>query len=129
MTPERKYLDDFEMNLIKKYGIKILKKKYDIADLLSMLPKTWQEEDFEFGHKTVQNYGLNIEFNGYDWTCTTPVWAYGGACVKTADNKAYGDTVLRCLLNAVLRLAKDSIGRDYLSKTYVVENFKYKNED
>ena len=129
MTPERKYIDDFEMNLLKKYGIKILKKKYDIADLLSMLPKTWKEGDFEFGHKTVQEYGLNIEFNGYDWSCTTPVWVYGGACVKTADNRAYGETVLLCLLNAVLRLAKDAIGRNYLSKTYVVENFRYKKED
>ena len=38
MAKERKYLDEFEMGLLEKYGIKILKKKYDVLDLLDMLP-------------------------------------------------------------------------------------------
>lgn len=125
MTRERKYLDEFEMGLLEKYGIKILKKKYDIGDLLSMLPKKWQTEDVEFGKKITEDWGLNIEFNGYDWSCTTPIYVVSGACVKTINNKAYGDTVLECLLNAVLRCAKDQMGRRYLSKTYVIEDWKY----
>ena len=43
MKTERKYLDDFEMSLLEKYGIKILKKRYDVSDLLDMLPKKWKE--------------------------------------------------------------------------------------
>ena len=57
MTRERKYLDKFEMGLLEKYGIKILKKKYDIGDLLSMLPKKWQTEDVEFGKKNHRRLG------------------------------------------------------------------------
>jgi hypothetical protein len=128
MTPERKYLDEFEMGLLEKYGIRILKKKYDIADLLSMLPKQWQEEDYEFGHKTVQTYGLNIEWDGIYWTCTTPIWYTEGACTKTANNRSRGDSVLECFFGAVLRLAKDPMGRRYLSKTYVIEDWRYKAE-
>ena len=43
MARERKYLDEFEMNLLEKYGIKRLKKKYDVIDLLDILPKQWKE--------------------------------------------------------------------------------------
>jgi hypothetical protein len=60
MTSERKYLNEFEMNILEKYGIRRIKKKYDIGDLLSMLPKTWQIEDYEFGHKTKQNYSPKL---------------------------------------------------------------------
>lgn len=35
MKTERKYLEE--------YGIKRLKKKYDVNDLLDMLPKRWKE--------------------------------------------------------------------------------------
>lgn len=125
MAKERKYLDEFEMSLLEKYGIKILKKKYDIGDLISMLPKKWNFEDYEFGHKTVQKHFFELHFDGYEWRCASPVWYYSGACIKTVNFESRGETVLQCLLDAVLRLAKDPIGRRYLSKTYVVEDWRY----
>ena len=47
MKKERKYLDEFEMGLLEKSGIKRLKKKYDVNDLLDMLPKRWKEGNKE----------------------------------------------------------------------------------
>ena len=121
MKSERKYLDDFEMGLLKKYGIKILKKKYDAMDLLAMLPKRWKE----YGNWTTIDIWWDDGMR--EWNCTTPYWFYEGACVKASWNNVTGDTLLDCLLNAVLTLAKRD--RGFLSKTYAVENWKYKPEN
>ena len=47
MKTERKYLNEWEMSLLEKYGIKMLKKKYDVCDLLDILPKRWKEGNKE----------------------------------------------------------------------------------
>ena len=120
MSKERKYLDEFEMRLLEKYGIKILKKKYDVLDLLAMLPKRWKEYDNWTTIDIWWDDGMR------EWNCTTPYWFYEGACVKASWNNVTGDTLLDCLLNAVLTLAKRD--RGFLSKTYAVENWKYKPE-
>lgn len=121
MSKERKYLDEFEMRLLEKYGIKILKKKYDVLDLLAMLPKRWKEYDNWTTIDIWWDDGMR------EWNCTTPYWFYEGACVKASWNNVTGDTLLDCLLNAVLTLAKRD--RGFLSKTYAVENWKYKPEN
>lgn len=127
MAKERKYLDEFEMNLLEKYGIKRLKKKYDVNDLLDILPKRWKEgnkENHDENWKTIQFWwddGMR------EWHCTTPYWFFEGACVKATWNDVRGDTLVECLLAAVLTLAKRD--RRFLSKTYVVENWKYKPEN
>ena len=64
-----------------------------------------------------------------EWHCTTPYWFWEGACVKATWNDVRGDTLVECLLAAVLTLAKRGFYRDYLSKTYVVENWRYKPEE
>ena len=129
MAKERKYLDEFEMSLLEKYGIKRLKKKYDVNDLLDILPKRWKEGNKE-NHD--ENW-ITIQFWWDDgmreWHCTTPYWFFEGACVKATWNDVRGDTLVECLLEAVLTLAKRGFYRDYLRKTYVVENWKYKPED
>jgi alpha-ketoglutarate-dependent taurine dioxygenase len=127
MAKERKYLDEFEMNLLEKYGIKRLKKKYDVNDLLDILPKRWKEgnkENHDENWKTIQFWwddGMR------EWHCTTPYWFFEGACVKATWNDVRGDTLVECLLAAVLTLAKRD--RRFLSKTYVVEDWRYKPEN
>lgn len=121
MATERKYLDEFEMSLLEKYGIKILKKKYDVLDLLAMLPKRWKEYDNWVTINFWWDEGMR------EWHCTTPYWFFEGACVRATWNDVRGDTLLTCLLNAVLTLAKRD--RGFLSKTYVVEDWKYKPEN
>lgn len=66
MKKERKYLDEFEMGLLEKYGIKILKKKYDVLDLLDMLPKRWKEYDNWVTINFWWDDGMR------EWHCTTP---------------------------------------------------------
>jgi len=80
MAKERKYLDEFEMSLLEKYGIKILKKKYDVLDLLDMLPKRWKEYDNWTSIQIWYEYGMN------EWHCTTPYWFFEGACVRATWN-------------------------------------------
>lgn len=118
---ERKYLDEFEMGLLENYGIKILKKKYDVNDLIEILPKKWKEYDNWVGIEITYDWSMN------EWHCTTPWWFTGGACVISTWNYVKGDTLLVCLLNAVLTLAKRD--RRYLSKKYVVEDWKYVPEN
>ena len=127
MKKERKYLDEFEMGLLEKSGIKRLKKKYDVNDLLDMLPKRWKEGNKE-NHD--ENW-ITIQFWWDDgmreWHCTTPYWFFEGACVKATWNDVRGDTLVLCLFNAVLTLARRGY-REYLKKTYV-EDWKFKPED
>lgn len=124
---ERKYLDEFEMGLLKKYGIKILKKKYDVTDLLDMLPKQWKEGNKETMDECWVEIQIWWDHGMREWHCTTPWWFIEGACVKATWNDVRGDSLLLCLLNAVLTLAKRD--RRSLSKKYVVEDWKYVPEN
>lgn len=80
MKAERKYLDKFEMSLLEKYGIKILKKKYDVSDLLDMLPKRWKEGNKRDRNESWNGIRIEYDYSASEWTCTTPYWFYGGAC-------------------------------------------------
>ena len=124
---ERKYLDEFEMGLLKTYGIKILKKKYDVTDLLDMLPKQWKDGSKETRDEHWTEIQIWWDHGMREWHCTTPWWFIEGACVKATWNDVRGDSLLLCLLNAVLTLAKRD--RRYLSKKYVVEDWKYVPEN
>lgn len=124
MKTERKYLDEFEMSLLEKYGIKILKKKYDVSDLLDMLPKKWKEGNKRDRNESWNGIQIEYDYGTSEWTCTTPHWFYGGACGVVTWNTVRGATLLECLLGAVLTLAKKG-DRRYLKKTYVVEDWKY----
>lgn len=124
---ERKYLDEFEMGLLKRYGIKILKKKYDVTDLLDMLPKQWKDGSKETRDERWAEIQIWWDRGMREWHCTTPWWFIEGACVKATWNDVKGDSLLLCLLNAVLTLAKRD--RRYLSKKYVVEDWKYVPEN
>lgn len=124
---ERKYLDEFEMGLLKDYGIKILKKKYDVTDLLDMLPKQWKEGSKKTRDECWVEIQIWWDHGMREWHCTTPWWFIEGACVKATWNDVRGDSLLLCLLNAVLTLAKRD--RRYLSKKYVVEDWKYVSEN
>ena len=124
MKTERKYLDEFEMSLLEKYGIKILKKKYDVSDLLDMLPKKWKEGNKRDRNESWNGIRIEYDYGTSEWTCTTPHWFYGGACGVVTWNIVRGDTLVECLLRAVLTLASKG-DRQYLKKTYVVEDWKY----
>lgn len=118
MKKERKYLDEFEMSLLEKYGIKRLKKKYDAIDLLDMLPKQWKE-----GNEANNEVWFSLEFR-WDhylkrWYCITPTWKWE----HCPEIEVWGDTLVECLLYAVLRMARRG-DRDMLKKTYLVENWK-----
>ena len=128
MKKERKYLDEFEMSLLEKYGIKRLKKKYDVNDLLDMLPKQWKEGNKKNHDESWCSIQISWDYGMREWHCTTPYWFWGGACVKATWNDVRGDTLVECLLNAVLTLARRGY-REYLKKTYVVEDWKFKPED
>lgn len=124
MKKERKYLDEFEMGLLEKAGIKRLKKKYDANDLLAMLPKEWKE-----GTKEAKNENwcsIEIRWNHFwkRWYCTSPTWKWENC----PDNEVSGETLVECLLCAVLKMARRG-DRDMLSKTYLVENWKFKPEE
>ena len=127
MKKERKYLDEFEMGLLEKSGIKRLKKKYDVNDLLDMLPKRWKEGNKENHDENWVTIQFWWDDGMREWHCTTPYWFFEGACVKATWNDVRGDTLVECLLAAVLTLAKRD--RGFLSKTYVVENWRYKPEE
>ena len=124
MKTERKYLDEFEMSLLEKYGIKILKKKYDVSDLLDMLPKKWKEGNKRDRNESWNGIRIEYDYGTSEWTCTTPHWFYGGACGVVTWNTVSGETLVECLLGAVLTLASKG-ERQYLKKTYVVEDWKY----
>ena len=128
MKKERKYLDEFEMGLLEKSGIKRLKKKYDVNDLLDMLPKRWKEGNKENHDENWVTIQFWWDDGMREWHCTTPYWFFEGACVKATWNDVRGDTLVLCLLNAVLTLARRG-HREYLKKTYVVEDWKFKPED
>ena len=119
---ERKYLDEFEMSLLKKYGIKTLKFKYDISDLLDMLPKKWKD-------KNGNTVGFNIWYDCGMNMWYTHVPSEISELNRTHNYHQRGDTMIECLLIAVLELAKDPYGRTLLSKTYVVEPWKYKEDE
>lgn len=129
MSKERKYLNEFEMSLLEKYGIKRLKKKYDVNDLLDILPKRWKEGNKKDNDEHWERIELWWDYGMREWHCTTPYWFWEGACVKATWNDVSGNTLVECLLEAVLTLAKRGFYRDYLSKTYVVENWRYKPEN
>lgn len=128
MKKERKYLDEFEMTILEKAGIKRLKKKYDANDLLDMLPKQWKEGNKK--DKTEHWVSINIwwDYGMKEWHCTTPYWFMEGACVKATWNDVRGEIFIDCLLNAVLTLARRGY-REFLKKTYVVEDWKFKPEE
>lgn len=128
MKTERKYLDEFEMSLLEEYGIKRLKKKYDANDLLDMLPKQWKEGNKENHDECWCSIQIWWDYGMREWNCTTPYWFWEGACVKATWNNVRGETLVQCLLNAVLTLAKRGY-REYLKKTYVVENWKFEKKD
>ena len=125
---ERKYLNEFEMGLLEEYGIKRLKKKYDVNDLLEMLPKRWKEGDRERHEEHWERIEFWWDYYMREWHCTTPYWFWEGACVKATWNDVRGNTLVECLREAVLTLAKRGY-REYLSKKYVVEDWKYKSKE
>ena len=89
---ERKYLDEFEMGLLKEYGIKILKKKYDVTDLLDMLPKQWKDSSKETRDECWSEIQIWWDHCMREWHCTTPWWFIEGACVKATWNDVIGDS-------------------------------------
>ena len=118
MKTERKYLNNFEMSILEKYGIKKLKKRYDVSDLLDMLPKRWKEGNKETNDEAWSSIQIWFNPSSMEWNCTTPYWFFEGACVKSTWNNVTGDTLLECLLNAVLTLIKRGF-KEYIKKIYI----------
>ena len=127
MSKERKYLDEFEMSLLLKYGIDFgSKKRIDATDLLNILPKTWKTDD-----NGTEAFRIEWDYGMREWVCNSPVYAFktGPGLVGAVCNSTRGDTMTSCLLNAVLRIAKQPAERDLLSKSVLVKDWKFEIVD
>ena len=128
MSKERKYLDEYEMSLLLKYGIDFGdKKKIDVTDLLNILPKSWKNDDSD----RKEAFRIEWDYGMGEWVCNSPVYAFraGPGLVSAVCNSARGDTMVSCLLNAVLRIAKNPCERDMLSKTVLVKGWRFEEVD
>lgn len=116
MKPERKYLNEEERQLLWKYGVKC-PKKCGVNDLLAILPRKWMDGSWV-------NFSISTDEMG--WHCNSPWVNYDGACGMVANPQAHGDTMLECLLDAVLRLAKHE--RDWLSNGCLANTGLYEDD-
>jgi len=120
MKAERKHLNDEERTMLWRHGVKC-PRKCGVQDLLAMLPSRWKERG-EWVYMELWRDSLG-------WNCNSPYTEVQGACGTVACGKARGDTMLECLLNAVLRLAvheRDLLSRGCLANTGLYEDDLYR---